>query len=58
VQQLKNFRDTILSKTPQGRAMIKLYYDWSPAIVKAMKEAVAFKEEVKKSLDGTLLMLR
>jgi hypothetical protein len=38
--------------------MIKLYYDWSPAIVKAMKEAVAFKEEVKKSLDGALLMLR
>ena len=58
VQQLKNFRDNILSKTPQGRAIIKLYYDWSPAMVKAMKEAVALKEEVKKLLDGALLLMR
>jgi len=58
VQQLKNFRDNVLSKTAQGRAIIKLYYDWSPAVVKGMKEAAALKEEVKKSLDGVLLMLR
>ncbi len=58
MQQLKNFRDNILSKTAQGRAIIKLYYDWSPAVVKGMKEAAAFKEEVKKTMDGALLMLR
>jgi|MudIll2142460700_1097286.scaffolds.fasta_scaffold34821_3 hypothetical protein len=58
VQQLKNFRDNVLSKTAQGRAIIKWYYDWSPAVVKGMKEAAALKEEVKKSLDGVLLMLR
>jgi hypothetical protein len=58
VEQLRNFRDNILSKIPQGQAMIELYYDWSPAMVKAMKEAAVLKEEVKKVIDGVLLMLQ
>jgi hypothetical protein len=47
-----------LSKIPHDQAIIKLYYDWSPAMVKWMKEAAAFKEEVKKAIDGVLLMLQ
>jgi hypothetical protein len=58
VEQLRNFRDNVLSKIPQGQAMIKLYYDWSPAMVKGMKEAAVLKEEVKKAIDGVLLMLQ
>jgi hypothetical protein len=56
VEQLRNFRDNVLSKIPQGQAMIKLYYDWSPAMVKGMKEAAALKEEVKRAIDGVLLL--
>jgi len=53
----KNFRDTVLSQTPEGRALIKLYYSWSPAIVKAMEEDEEFKEEVKQMLDSVLPMI-
>jgi len=58
VEQLRNFRDNVLSRIPQGQAMIKLYYDWSPAMVKGMKEAAVLKQEVKKAIDGVLLMLQ
>ena len=34
--------------------IIKLHYQWSPIIVKSMKEDENFKEEVKKLLDGVL----
>jgi hypothetical protein len=58
VQQLRHFRDNVLSKTPQGRAIIELYYDWSPAMVKAMQEAAALRDEVKTAIDTALLMLK
>ena len=46
---LRNFRDEVLSKTPAGQEIIRLYYEWSPAIVKAIKEDEEFKEHVKES---------
>jgi hypothetical protein len=55
VEQLRNFRDNVLSKIPQGQAIINLYYDWSPAMVKGMKEAAALKAEVKRAIDGVLM---
>jgi hypothetical protein len=58
VEQLRNFRDNVLSKIPQGQTIINLYYDWSPAMVKGMKEAAALKAEVKKAFDSVLLMLQ
>ena len=51
---LRNFRDEVLNKTPEGKELIKLYYQFSPAIVKAMEEDEAFKEEVKETIDGVL----
>ena len=38
VALLRNVRDTLLNKTPEGKALIELYYQWSPAIVKALQE--------------------
>jgi len=55
---LRKFRDGVLSKTSEGREIIKLYYQWSSAIVKAMEEDEEFKEEVKEMVDGVLPLIR
>ncbi len=57
VEFLRNFRDHILSKTPSGRELIRLYYQLSPAIVKAVEENEALREEVKKIIDKTLPLI-
>jgi len=54
---LRYLRDEILSQTPEGREIIRLYYKWSPAIVKAMEEEEAIKEEIKKLIDGVLELI-
>jgi hypothetical protein len=48
---LRCFRDTVLSQTPEGQEIIKLYYEWSPAIVKAMEADEEFREEIKALID-------
>ena len=53
-QLLRYFRDEVLSKTPEGRELIGLYYWWSPVIVNAMAADTAFKKEVKDTIDGLL----
>jgi hypothetical protein len=54
---IRYFRDTVLSKTPEGQGIIKLYYEWSPAVVKAMEEDERFKEEVKAVINGFLSLV-
>ena len=55
---LRKFRDEVLSKTPVGQEIIKLYYELSPVIVKAMTEDKEFREEVKDMIDGILPLVR
>ena len=43
VELLRYVRDNILDKTSEGKELIRLYYQWSPAIVKAMEEDEKFK---------------
>ncbi len=54
---MRNFRDNVLKQTPEGQSLIKLYYQWSPVIVKAMEKDEAFKDEVKQTIDGILQLL-
>ena len=54
---LRYIRDNVLSQTPQGQEVIKLYCQWSPAIVEAMGEDEELKEEVKKLVDGVLMLI-
>ncbi len=54
---LRYIRDNILSQTPKGREIIKLYYQWSPVIVQAMEGDEAFKQEVKEIVDGVLELI-
>ena len=57
-EHLRFFRDNVLSKTQEGRGLIRLYYKWSPAIVKAMGEDEEFKEQMKELIDGILPVTR
>jgi DMSO/TMAO reductase YedYZ molybdopterin-dependent catalytic subunit len=58
VRALKFYRDNALSQTPEGQELIKLYYEWSPVIVKAMGEDEAFKQEAREMIDGVLEVIR
>jgi hypothetical protein len=51
---LRYIRDNALSKTPEGRELIKLYYQWSPVIVKTMEGDENFKEEIRGVMDEML----
>jgi len=57
IERLRHFRDTILSKTHEGQELIKLYYQWSPVLVKAMKEDKALKGQMKTLIDGILPLI-
>ena len=57
-QLLRHFRDNFLDKFQEGKELIKLYYQWSPVIVRAMEEDEEFKEEVKELFEGILPMIR
>jgi len=54
---LRYFRDNILSQTTEGKELIKLYYRWSPLVVKAMQEDEEFREDVKEMIDGVLVLI-
>jgi hypothetical protein len=54
---LRSFRDNVLSQTPEGQELIRLYYQWSPVIVKAMESDEEFKEEIKEMIDGVWEMI-
>ena len=55
---LRKFRDEVLSKTSVGQEIIKLYYELSPVIVKAMAEDKKFKEEVKEMIETILPVIK
>lgn len=51
-------RDNVLIQTPEGKEIIRLYYEWSPVVVRAMQKDEEFKEEVKELIEGILPMIR
>jgi hypothetical protein len=57
IRLLRYFRDNLLNKTKEGREYIKLYYQWSPLIVKAMKEDKEFAKNIKEIVDEVLNLL-
>ena len=55
---LRHFRDRFLKHTPEGQKIIRLYYEWSPLIVKVLEVDEEFKEDVKKMFDDILGSIR
>jgi hypothetical protein len=58
VMLLREFRNTVLSTTPEGKQIIQLYYQWSPIILKAMEDDEALQAEVKDVVDHIVDLLR
>jgi len=58
VMLLRWFRDNLLSTTPEGKQIIKLYYQWSPLLRKAMEEDKRLQKEVKEAFDHIVGLLR
>jgi hypothetical protein len=54
---LRFIRDNILNRTPEGRELIKVYYQWSPIIVQIMTADCNFKEELKDVINDALPLL-
>ena len=54
----RNFRDDILTNSPEGQELIRLYYEWGPTIAKALKESESFRTQLKSITDALLPMLR
>ena len=48
---LRYFRDGVLSKTAEGRALIELYYRWSPVLVQALRKDDQLKKEITVLID-------
>jgi hypothetical protein len=57
VKMLRLLRDSVLSQSPEGQEIIRLYYEWSPVIAKALDEDEEFKGEVKETVDRVLLLI-
>lgn len=58
MELLRKYRDEVLNTTLVGQEIIRLYYLWSPAIVKAMEADETFKREIKEMIDGILPLIR
>ena len=54
---LRAVRDNLLRQTPEGQELIKLYYQWSPLMVRAMQADETFKQDVKEMIDGMLALM-
>ena len=57
IDYLRNVRDNLLNNSPEGREIIRLYYQWSPFLVQAAGADEEFKKDMKAAIDGFLQMM-
>ncbi len=55
---IRSFRDNVLKKSKEGQEIIRLYYQWSPIIVKFMERDEEFTNDVKDIIDEVLPLIR
>jgi hypothetical protein len=46
-----------VSSTIEGRELIRLYYEWTPVIVKALDADKEFKKEIQHLIDSLLALI-
>ena len=51
VALLRTVRDNLLSRTPEGQALVTLYYQWSPALVRALQADEQLKDDVRQMVN-------
>ena len=54
---LKYIRDRMLRSTPEGRELVRLYYGWSPFLVRMIENDPEFHLEIKMLADEFLEMV-
>jgi DNA-binding beta-propeller fold protein YncE len=54
IKFMRYFRDNVLNKTQAGKELVKVYYQWSPAIVNTIKKNETLKNELRLLLDEIL----
>jgi hypothetical protein len=55
---LREYRDKVLSKTPEGQEIIKTYYKFSPTVTKLLKQRPMLKNRAKTFIDNMLPGIR
>ena len=58
VELLKCIRDTILLHTSEGHGIVKIYYELSPVIMKAIEDDKELEEELKETIDEFLVLIK
>ncbi len=54
---LRIIRDSILSASPEGQEIIRLYYQWSPLLTKLVERNEELRKEFQEVIAGVLLHL-
>jgi hypothetical protein len=57
VKTLRNFRDRVLRRTPEGRELIRLYYQWGPALSRTMMADDQVREKAEQLADAVVMMI-
>ena len=55
---LREYRDDVLSKTPEGQEIIKTYYKFSPTVTKLLEQRPLLKNRAKAFIDSMLPGIR
>ena len=55
---LREYRDNVLSKTPEGQEIIKTYYKFSPTVTKLLEQKPLLKNRAKAYIDRMLPGIR
>jgi hypothetical protein len=58
IRLLRRLRDEVLSTTPEGQALIGLYYGLSPVLFRAVEGDEEYRKQMKKTIDTIVLILR
>ncbi len=56
-KMLRRYRDAVLQKTPGGLKLVRLYYEWSPTILKVLEADVHCVKKIRAVLDGFLPLI-
>ena len=54
VELLRKYRNNVLSKTPEGQEIIKIYYKFCPTIVNLLEKRPALRNKARIFIDGLL----
>jgi hypothetical protein len=55
---LRKYRDTVLSKTPEGQEITKTYYEFSPIVTNLLEQRPLLNNRAKSFIDSMLPGIR